>query len=247
MFSYNIYSDGSIKNITDDLNLYFVLHEYQQSIYNYRPQCWPLGKPKPRTGEPEVVTTYSSGSFVTLNEAWQDYWFALLTRGSMGTMTNSQLISAWANLTVDGRAFTDHHAYNDGYADYIQKVHLDKSPIGFNPLTCGGNVVSIDETDYFFRYGDTYYRVQTLDPINDDPPDINKVNPDVTPYLVHWATNASIIQLDDGTWEVDQFPQLGGTLGVPFPFMAKGKNYIAASKIVKITDGKIPNPYHQSV
>lgn len=185
---------------------------------------------------------------VPLTPILQGYWFGLLKRVQPGWRI-MDLIAAWRSLTKDGRAFTDHVSWSNGFADYIQKLNLEHAPMCLNPITCGGNVHEIIEGP-MRQGGKDVYKIVTLDPDVIQAGDEEFYNREKHPELVFAATISRREDLKkDGTWLREDlenpFPQLGG-MTVPVPLFSKGGfNFIEADRVREINpDAPFPNPYN---
>jgi hypothetical protein len=199
-------------------------------------------KNPPECALPETVYLPGEkpGDFVPLPQPWQEFWFDLLDLASGKTFPRAQLLSAWEDLTKQGRAFTDFHSTAYGYTDYILRINLGgtKGPIQHKSISCGGNLVRRIGT-----HSSGKYIIEALDLLR-PPPD-----PQITiqkPWLVHWGTQETVIRLADGTWDVTEFRQLG-RYGAPFLLVSTGgTNLIESSMVKSIPNGAVFSPYNPS-
>jgi hypothetical protein len=197
-------------------------------------------KNPPECALPETV--YLPGEkpndFVPLSKKWQEFWFELLNLASQKTLARADLLFAWADLTKQGRAFTDFHSTAYGYTDYILGKNLfsTKGPIQHKSLSCGGNLVK-----RLGAHSSGKHIIEALN-LSKDPPD-----PAVTiakPWLVHWATQETVLRLADGTWKVVDFPQLR-PYGTPFLVVSQtGSNLISPDMVQAIRNGAKFSPYN---
>ena len=178
--------------------------------YEWRPNHKPRAF---RRAMPETVPMLNKEQFVPLNKEWQWFWFELLIKASQGNMRDCELIAAWASLTCDKRAFTDRHAVQNGFADYILGKNLGAKPISIKTISCGGNILQTDGRKgmrVFFR---------TLD-VRESPPLVDEIWNDRA--VIHFATEC-VRYPEKGypnkTYLVDKFPQLLG-MDVPFPIVS---------------------------
>jgi hypothetical protein len=184
-----------------------------------------------RNGLPETYPLYHS-HFVTLNKEWQEFWFRQFIRPGW---TEKQLKNAWQGLIKDKVCFTDNHAPQNGYIDFITNPDADGSGIGHKTITTGGNVFKVKGTARFA--GLDYYEVETLDGTL-PPPDVTMAS---HPWLIHKAVTRTNITEPDGLRRCDPFPQLGG-MDVPSLLISNGPNYIRAEWTRPV--GGVSSPYH---
>jgi hypothetical protein len=221
---------------------FFILrHDYQRAEWKYKPRSITLNYKRnpPECALPETVPLpgCKPADFVPLSREWQMFWFELLNLASNGTKTRSELREAWENLTVQGRAFTDFHSTAYGFTDYILLRHLagTKGPIQHKSLSCGGNIVK-----KIGVHSSGKYIIEALD-LSKSPPDPEeaiKKN-----WLVHWATQETVIQLPDKTWRVTRFPQLA-PYGTPFLVVSlNGTNLIDRLMVNAVANGATYSPY----
>lgn len=235
--------------------LYVIRHDYNCSDDNFTPYlprvCNPDGTPKLVGGKPYGLPETEKcilNTWEEMTREWQEFWFALLERVCPLGWPLAQTKDAWANLTHGARAFTNKHGWNDGYADYINGVNLDKQGMKQENVTTCGNVV-LQAGEPVMKNGILVLPIVTLDR-NLHPPMVDDVI--VRPWFIHTATICRPEHVDEtprvdapnGTFSVIQFPQAGGN-DVPVPLITKGgRNYIAMRRLRKLADGeRIPSPY----
>jgi hypothetical protein len=188
--------------------------------------------------------------WIPLTRSMQEFWFAQLVQSAGGSMTFKELKSAWASLTCGWRAYTNRHGWDNGYADYINGVNTNRSPMGFEPILTGGNVVEILDTAPITKYGQKYWKIRTIDATNFNIT-AAEVNRRTDPYVITLATNSCRRGFDQNKkkWMIEKveepFPQLNGR-DVPVPlFSDKSYNYIEASRVRIMRPGEpIPRPYY---
>jgi len=210
---------------------YQMLHDYEY-LDNHKPRAF-------RKAMPETVPLLDKTQFIPLNRAWQEFWFGLLVKSADGTMTDQELLEAWASLTANHRAFTDKHSANeDGYRDYILDLNRgSKKDMAIKTLSCGGNIIRVTQT------GPRVY-FKTLD-IRENPPKISEVWGDWT--VIHWATECVRFPekgYPDHSYMVGRFPQLIGK-GVPFPIIsATGVNSVFRNRVKPALNWSTWSPYN---
>lgn len=222
----------------------------------YKPETLPAGcwygvvlhddekNEKKRDGLPETVPLFDFHG-VELNQAWQEFLFKLL-RMQVPEWPLDAVIRAWADLTEDGKCYTDHAAVQNGRADYIQHLNEGNQGIGWATLTTGGDVVMVTGPAVY-KGGEFCYPVATLDGTK-LPPDTRECNRLMTPHLIHAATTRSAAEASDGTHYVNPFPQLtdrttGIVREVPVLFISNRPNWIRARHIRRLTGTLRPSPY----
>lgn len=188
-----------------------------------------------RIGMPEVLSM-SLNQYSDLTQAWQEFWFAQMVHAytkykhwdktKLSKTELDSLKAKWRSLTKQSEAFTNFRGTNF-YHDYISPNTKTGLP-GVEPLTCGGNIVKIIGSAVRIA-GKMVVPIETLDG-NRPPPNIALVNRLTRPDLIPCATNAAAdksnpkewkpIVLPDGTYRVDNFPQLSPT---PFLLVTNGK------------------------
>lgn len=187
---------------------------------------------KNRLGLPETFDMFDS-HFVPLNEAWQLFLFNLMWR-KVPSWVRSQVVTAWASLTKDGLAFTDHNAVQNGRADYIQKLNLSAGPIAWKTLVTGGNTICI-KSETVSKGGEACHQILTLNGTLPPP----SIDSNLT-GLVGVATTRSAETLADGRHLVNPFPQLSNA-DVPALIISNRTNYIRSRHITTV--GPFFHPY----
>jgi len=185
------------------------------------------GKPMPET----VPTTKQQ--FAPLDKSWQYFWFELLEL-SAPEMTEDEIMIAWASLTHDKRAFTDRHAVQNGFADYVLNQNLSAKPIAIKELSCASNIVRAIRRErkcIVVECFDGSYPAPNASDVWNNSPD-----------KIHWATEISTIEYRK-RWASGKFPQLNGR-GVPFPLLTMtGITRFSLNRVVRIPNGQLYSPY----
>jgi hypothetical protein len=155
--------------------------------------------------------------FYPLSPAWQWAWYHAL----------GVSLDGWQWLTRHGVCFTDNHAVEQGFTDYVSSVNLDASkPIQVKSLVLGGNICKVIDED------DTRYYVEAFD-LSQPPPLVDVSQP----WRVHIATQTT----KDA--DVLPFPQAGGKDVVYLLPSIGGVNKINKQLARPIANGAIYNPY----
>jgi GH25 family lysozyme M1 (1,4-beta-N-acetylmuramidase) len=216
-------------------------HDYQRADWGYKPRSFALNfkRNPPECALPETV--YLPGckpdDFVPLSRAWQEFWFELLNLASEKSKTRVELLTAWEDLTAQGRAFTDLHSTMYGFTDFITGRNLGggKGPIQHKSLSCGGNIVK-----KIGVHSSGKYIIEALD-LSKPPPDPGETIQ--KPWLVHWGTQETVIPLAGGSFRVSRFPQLA-PYGTPFLLVSRGgTNLIERGMVEGIRNGATYSPY----
>ena len=199
------------------------LHDYQCDKWGYEPRQ-PKGY---RGGLPETIPAAKNqnGAFYPLSREWQTWWFELLRRANYGMYTDSQLKTRWTALTKNGVAWTDDHAWDNGFCDYIQGVNIGANPMALKALWNGGNVGKV-----LNERG----RLLTLECLNfsKSPPPIADVW-EKRPWLYFWASSATWIKLQNKTYIVTPFPQMS-PCGCPIPFGSDTGEWLVTKDYAKV-------------
>lgn len=201
------------------------------------------GSPVTVLGLPDTVKLVDS-TRVPLTPALQGYWFGLLRQYAPAAWTDDQVKIAWKSLTHGGRAFTNGHGWNNGYADYINGVNLDASPMMYEPIITGGNVIALRSLTKVIIAGVLCYPVDVLDS------NLSPTTYENTRWTIQWATisRREGYIAATGKWTREdkeiRFPQLGDR-DVPVPLLTRsGINFIPVARVRVLTsDDPIPNPY----
>lgn len=166
-------------------------------------------------------TFYLSGmkpnDFYPLSEQWQWAWFNLLDIS----------IDNWKWLTQHGIAFTDQHAVQNGFTDYVAGINLAaQKPFQVKSLALGGNIVKVIGEDA------NRWHIEAFD-LTQPPPVIDPAEV----WRVHVATQSTIIN------KILPFPQAGGRDVFYFLPSIGGVNKIDKALTRPIENGAIYNPY----
>jgi hypothetical protein len=207
-------------------------------------------------GLPETIKVVNP-AFMPLTRAWQKYWVDLFSLSLYNKLydgldaTQKNIINlAFKSVTKGNRAFTNRRGWDDGYADYINGVNINASPMEQETINCGGNVVEL-LSDIVRVGGKNVYQIVTLDG-NQPPPNPLEVNHQTTAWLVFKAIISRREGFDPrtGKWAREDlaipFDQLQSH-DVPIPFMGEGPfNYIEAERIRVLPDSSsVPDPYRR--
>lgn len=215
---------------------YQTRHDYQGNSQYKKPRSI---EKHTKDSLPETIPLLNKKQqFYPLDEAWQCWWYALLLeQASYKQFDDATPKKSWASLTADKRAFTDKHAVQNGYYDFIQGIGKDpKKPIAIKALTTGGNLVKVLENN-----GGTL-TIACLD-FSQAPPKIEDVWLN-QPWLYQWATQETVEQLSDGTYRVLPFPQLK-PWGTPVPVGSlDGTQIIAKADVTLLENGKTYRIYN---
>lgn len=200
---------------------------------------------KSREGLPETYPFFLS-VFIPLNKAWQFFWFEqfkICSPQRAGENTNqwiARLKKSYANTIKNGVCFTDYHAVQQGYADYINGVNPDAGGICHKTIWTGGNIMSVTG-GITSKGGESHYPIAYLNARN-FPPDPAKVNMFTRPDLIHKATVRTKIVLPDGRHRVDPFPQNGGD-PVPYMVISKDPQFVNAKFVRFVGKDEVTSPY----
>ena len=213
------------------------LHDYEAQYWNFLPRSKGLG-----TGQtlPEtVILDNPNGGFHKLSQEWQLWWFELMHLACDHSFDEHIMLSKWASLTADARAFTDNNAVQNGYADYVQGINLNaKRPIALKSLSTGGNLCKV------LVANGQKLTIECLD-VSKSPPPILDVWL-VKPWLYQWASQESPAKLANGTYRVSAFPQLS-PYGSPVPVVSSdgsGTQTILKSLTKPVLNGKTYQIYN---
>jgi len=202
-------------------------------------------KQKIQRGDPETVRLLYS-DHVNLTKKDQEFWFALLKLAAPH-LTDAQLRRGFASLTAHDRCYTNKRGTENGYADYINNVNVNRwtRGVGFETIITGGNVVEITG-DKFNKRGKDYYPCLSLDAYLYNPQDILSMglpSPTNPNPFVHWAT-ISGFDSARGMF-VDPFPQLDGR-PVPVPNFSRGYQNAVPAERVEFVAPPFEIPYYNS-
>lgn len=189
-------------------------------------------------GDPETVAPYEKEDRVSLDPAWDKFNKQLFCLDCFGTpdLAMFPLIkNAFENVMGPKRVITNYQGYPDGYM----------------PLAMGGGIGHVlGESKPDAKYGPSY----VIEALNAKlpPPDPEEVFFEKR-WLWNAATNCRCLNPEDNVeglanpWQhVNWFSQLDAWNGrVPLMLISNtGVVQIKKVRCAKITDYKIPNPYH---
>jgi hypothetical protein len=238
-----------------------ILHDFELSEYNQKPRQlddgWEQDVP---TAMPSTRMLWGCrpSDFLPMSREWQIWLYELLKwavddRIPAGNMTQiGSLQWAYADLIANHRAFTDQHAPENGYADYVTGRNITAKPYEWKCLQTSGNLVKkvsypASATAWFKTH---CIAIEALDP-SQPPPKLEWVLKE-KPHLIGWATEQSVTKLSNGRWVVSRFPQLKVAtraygipeVGTPFPVIGTGGvNFIKKIHVKAIASGAGYSPY----
>lgn len=186
--------------------------------------------------------TWADMGPVDLTEVWQWAWYNRKFKAVRPEWTKEQLWAAWQSTTKDGRAFTDHVSWSNGYADYVRGVNLGMEPMKLQPIVCGGTILEQAGPLVHIPGAGSVYPFFTMDGRYDPDPDSDYWFPATI------SRRDGLVTRPDGTFYFQredieiQFDQLGG-VDVQVPILANGSiNYIPADRVREVTP-PFPSPY----
>ena len=160
--------------------------------------------------------------------------------------TDGSLLSVYEDLISNHRAFTDGHAPESGFADYVTGRNLNANPYQWKSLQTTGNIVNVLGV---WQTNPKYYVIEALD-LTKPPPSVNWILAN-RPWLVAWATEQTVVKLADGRWQVSKFPQMKiaqriwryPECGVPIPIIGNGTNLMLRTDLKEVENGSEYSPY----
>ena len=262
--------DGNFYRVMHD----WELPEFDYKPRQYDP-AYEQMKPMPST---RMMWDCKPSDFVPLSSEWQFWIYDLLDWASGGQLpkgeieyyytiergvvvksspsnpyarvkcTYGSLLWVWEDLTANHRAFTDGHAPDSGFADYVIGRNLSAKPMSWKSLHNTGNIVKV------IGSSGQYKVLETLD-MSKPPPELQWVVEN-KPWLIGWATEQSVYELprvgNKRSWTVAKFPQLKlacrahglPEVGTPFPVVGKYQtNTMLSSHLEMVARGSHYSPY----
>lgn len=218
--------------VPDDGHRYVrVLHDWEHAGWDYKARA-AAGKSTPETC-PLWPKNYPT-EFFQMNWQYQRLWFDMLVWASQGTMTISQLKTAWANITAERKALTDNHSRGHHYTDYILEMYLDSKKNMFQKcLVFGGSVLRV------VSKGSKYYHIECVN-MNAPVPTLEHLLRN--PHLFGWLTEINGKQKPDKTYPVSNWPDLEkwGGWGVPYIIIGnETTNRIERSRVAAVSPGDV--------
>jgi GH25 family lysozyme M1 (1,4-beta-N-acetylmuramidase) len=208
------------------------LHDYENPNQGYKPRSISKNykSDPPANALPETIPLLNKKEqFFKLSEKWQFWWLDLLRLASGGSFTEVELKRRWKSLTANYRAFTDFHAVENGYCDFVLGINLGAEPIALKSLTTGGNMVKV------LGVNGTLLTIECLN-FNATPPPIEDVW-EKKIWLYQWATQESVLKLADGKYKILPFPQMS-PYGTPVPVGSlTGTQLISKTYVKKLING----------
>lgn len=228
----------------------FCLHDYQLEgvwDHDHRHRTHPK-----KIARPETVTTFRKDEFVSLTPEWQWYWYLNLIYCAFGHFDESKLNKeqkrdvhkAWLWLIKGTEMVTNRHG-PETHWEVITGESKNKGQdyIAHDGLLSGGNIIRITG-EKIRKGGQDLYPFESLNG-SQSPPEINKVNVETRPDLLHRATISHFEQFDDGTSRVDPFPHLEKyNAHTVILNISTAQNYVPANRIMFLDSPKRPNPYN---
>jgi hypothetical protein len=215
------------------------LHDYENPNKGYKPRSITKNykSDPPANALPETVPLLNKKEqFFKLSKDWQFWWLDLLRLASGSAFTEVELKRRWRSLTANYRAFTDFHAVENGYCDYVLGLNLGSEPIAIKSLTTGGNMVKV------LGVNGTLLNIECLN-FSQTPPAIEDIW-QKKPWMYQWASQESVLKLANSTYQVFPFPQLS-PYGTPVPVGSlTGVQIIEKSYCKKLVNGKTYNIYN---
>lgn len=250
--SLRVFSDGSVVKSSFLTDYYIVLHDFETSVWNYKPRSLfdPSDGLQNKQGYPETCRLKSrsgEGTALAKELQWHSFNLCLLYQygfkyDSTGwkNLTNEQrkkAVNEWTTFT-DSRRFWMNHAGTDLRANYVSNKVLGtplKSglPIAQNIVT-GGNTVRVlrHEPDYFA--GEPYLEIKVWDGSFPAP---------TTKDLIHLATNSTPF-VYGSKWRVDPFGFFQGR-GSPYFVLSKERQWIPLNRVRRLKESELfPRPYY---
>lgn len=158
--------------------------------------------------------------WIPLTEKRQVWFFNVLCLAAYGKTSDKltrierpKAISEWASLMDGGRCFTNRKGWNNGRADYIQRLNLNADPMEWEPLLLGGNQVKV--IGNAFPLSNNYLGQGTRTYLHYP---IRVVNPEDLPDPAAFLSDRAVCHVPttirpDGTKGI--FPQFGGRAVYP--------------------------------
>ncbi len=228
----------------------FCLHDYQLAGvwgHDYKYRSYPKKK-----AVPETVTTYLKDKFVPLSPEWQWFWYRNLIYCAFGHFDETKLDreqkrdmhKAWLWLVKGTEMVTNRHGPESHWEVITgESENVGQDYIAHDGLLAGGNIVRITG-EMIRKGGQVLYPFESLDG-SKPPPDINEVNVESRPDLLHRATISHFEQFEDGTFRVDPFPHLAKyNAHTVILNISIGQNYVPANRVVFLDGYQTPNPYN---
>lgn len=217
-----------------------VAHDWQREEMDYLPRQLRPDWERDIVPVPSTCPLHGvMDDFMPLSREWQFFIYDLLDFVTAGNLPREALLRAYISLTEDHKVFTDGHARENGYADFVTWTNLQAKPYEWKSLACTGNLVKILDT-----FGQ-FFVIETLD-VTKTPARVADVI--ARPWLIHWATEQGIDRLPgkEPRYTVARFPQLKVELrrlgleemGTPYPLLGiGGVNLIEKSRVFRIGGG----------
>jgi len=228
----------------------FCLHDYQlEGVWDHDRKYRTYPK---KIARPETVTTFLKNKFVALSPEWQWFWYRNLIYCAFGHFNESKLNKeqkrdmhkAWLWLIKGSEMVTNRHG-PETHWEVITGEHKNRGQdyISHDGLLAGGNIIRVTG-EKIRKGGQDLYPFESMDG-SKPPPDINEVNVETRPDLLHRATISHFEQLDDGTFKVDPFPHLEKyNAHTVILNISIDQNYVPANRIMFLNGYATLNPYN---
>lgn len=156
--------------------------------------------------------------------------------------TPYSMMAVWEDMFSDSVALTDNHAFDNGFADYVQGRNLNAPPMDIKRLLFGGSVVKkigVDGKYTVIEALDATKPLPTLQWILDNKP-----------HLIQWTNEIGCEdnqKLPDGRWTVAMFGKFKPAcdhygwerVGVPYFVLGHGGwNLVKTERLMKLDTAK---------
>jgi hypothetical protein len=228
----------------------FCLHDYQlEGVWGHDHKYRSFPK---KLAVPETITTFRKDKFVPLTPEWQWFWyrnpiycaFGHFDETKLSKKETREMHEAWLWLIKGSEMVTNRHG-PETHREVItgKDRNAGSDYIAHDGLLAGGNIVKITG-EVVRKGGQVLVPYESLDG-NQPPPDINEVNVETRPDLLHRATICHFEQLDNGTFRVDPFPHLEAyNAHTVILNISTSQNYVPANRIAFLDRYETPNPYN---
>lgn len=157
--------------------------------------------------------------------------------------TEGSLLEYYTNMIQDARSHTDSEPPEAGFCDFVTKRNMGERPYSWLTKTTTGNLLRV-----IADLG-SELKVEALD-LAGTPPPISEVVK--KPWLIHWATEQTMVKLPDKSYVVSRYPQAKVACrfhgypetGTPIPNTSVGGYYfIDKSRTTPVSAGTKYSPY----
>jgi len=179
---------------------------------------------------------FKNETYLTLDLARERWWYDRLVEASEGSMTNTQLMAAWKNLTMPKKAFTNNRDLS------VQGLIVGSKPLRLEPVICTGATVMLVGDPYRKGDGHMYQNFRVIDMLKNDYKNMT--------WATHWwliqaATSSVSIGTTGKKERINPFPKMNGDRDTPYFLWAKGTDiaYIRADWLEPLPDDLIKPAY----